>query len=255
MTKPFIFNIADRTAPVVLRSSIVTTIQNSGSRKDPSGAPLSVQIITSLPYGSNVLRHNVILGISGANNYFQAYWSPQETGTMSFEQIEATCGNDVIDDVLHRNEASILTSAQNQHARLFRGSESLARVQLAIDHLVKRAIKVDQERMISKLPDAMVQIVDSLISDLRFPCNLDAEREARADALEGLAKAVQAMHEQHEKEKQRLVKVNLGLTPVQAERLENLFYAHDNTINTSASVQQAHESRQAMLKAIKELVR
>lgn len=143
MTKdphPLSFDLDNRSAATATRSRIVTTIPNTGALKTPAGENYSVQVVTTLPYGSTVLRHAVTLGIAGANNYFRYAWSPQDAEEPAYVAVLiGTDEDNTVEDLLSRSEVSLLDTAQTRHAALFQGQENTAALLSAIETLVKRA--------------------------------------------------------------------------------------------------------------------
>ncbi len=138
--EPFIFDLENKSEAVVTRSRIVTTIPNTGTLKTTTGENYCLQIVTTLPYGTTVLRHAVTLGVAGANNYFRYAWTPQDSDEPAYVVVlNGTDKENTVADLLSRSEASLLDTAQTRHAMLFRGRENVATLLSAVQTLTKRA--------------------------------------------------------------------------------------------------------------------
>lgn len=145
MTKePFIFDLANKTAAVTTRNQITTTIPNTGALKTPTGENYSVQVATMLPYRATKLRYAVTLGIAGTNSYFRYAWGPQDSEDPAYIVVVI----DTAEDLLTRNESSLLETAQKHHAMLFEGHENTAALLNAIETLTKRATAVLAKQLV-----------------------------------------------------------------------------------------------------------
>lgn len=181
---PFIFDLDNKSTAVATRSRITTTIPNTGALKTPTGEHYSVQIVTTLPYGTNVLRHAVTLGVAGANNYFRYAWGPQDSEEPAYVVIlNGTDKENTVEDLLSRSETSLLDTARTRHAVLFKGRENTAALLRAMWTLTERANALEAQKVIDTLPQAVTHAVNQLIDDIRPQRSKDTIDEARHDLL------------------------------------------------------------------------